>query len=69
MLNSVWGAHMGIEVGGIIGLIILILDIWAIVSTFQSNASTGKKVIWIVLVLVMPVAGLILWFLAGPKSR
>lgn len=59
---------MGFEVGGIFGLIILVADIWAIVSTFQSRASTGKKVFWIVLVLVLPVIGFIVWILAGPKS-
>jgi hypothetical protein len=42
-------SEMGFEVGGIFGLIVLIADIWAIVSTFQSPATTGKKVIWIVL--------------------
>jgi hypothetical protein len=60
---------MGIEVGGIIGLIILIVDIWAIVSTFQSGASTGRKVLWIVLVIVLPVIGFIAWLLLGPKSK
>jgi len=60
---------MGIEVNGIIGLLVLIADIWAIVSTFQSRASTGKKVVWTVLVLVLPVIGFILWLLAGPKSK
>jgi hypothetical protein len=59
---------MGVEVGGILGLIILIADIWAIVKTVQSNASTGAKVIWIVLILVLPVVGLILWLIAGPKG-
>ena len=59
---------MGIEVSGIFGLILLIADIWAIVSVFQSGATTGKKVLWIVLILVLPLIGLILWFLAGPKS-
>lgn len=59
---------MGFEVGGIFGLLILIADIWAIVSTFQSHASTGKKVLWIVLVLVLPVIGFVVWLLAGPKS-
>ena len=39
---------MGIEVSGLIGLIILIADIWAIVNVFQSGASTGAKVVWIV---------------------
>ncbi len=59
---------MGFEVGGIFGLIILVADIWAIVSTFQSQATTGKKVVWIVLVLLLPVVGFFVWLLAGPKS-
>ncbi len=58
---------MGVEVGGILGLIILILDIWAIVSTVQSGASTGIKVLWVVVILLLPLVGLILWFLLGPK--
>lgn len=53
---------------GIFGLLILILDIWAIVSIAQSSASTGTKVLWIVLVLLLPVLGLILWLLLGPRG-
>ncbi|WP_028580229.1 PLDc N-terminal domain-containing protein [Desulfogranum japonicum] len=60
---------MGIEVTGIFGLLILIGDIWAIVSTVQSRASTGSKVVWILLILILPLLGLILWFLLGPRSR
>jgi Phospholipase_D-nuclease N-terminal len=56
------------EVGGFFGLLILIADVWAIVNIAQSAASTGKKVLWIVLVLVLPVLGLILWFLLGPRT-
>jgi uncharacterized membrane protein len=59
---------MGIEVGGFIGLVILVLNVWAIVSTIQSGASTGTKVLWVVLVLLLPVLGLLLWFLFGPKG-
>ena len=55
------------EIGGLLGLIILVFDVWAIVKTIQSSASTGSKVLWIVLVLVLPVFGLILWWLMGPK--
>jgi hypothetical protein len=57
---------MGIEVGGLVGLLILIADIWAIVKIFQSTASTGAKVLWIALILLFPVFGLILWLLFGP---
>lgn len=59
---------MGIEVGGVFGLLILIADIYAIVKTLQSNASTGSKVVWIVIVLLLPIIGLIAWFLFGPKG-
>ena len=59
---------MSMEFGGILGLIILALDIWAIVNIFGSGASTGSKVLWILLVLILPVLGLIIWLLAGPRS-
>jgi hypothetical protein len=59
---------MGIEVGGIGGLIILILDVYAIVKVIGSNASTGAKVGWTVLILLLPLLGVIIWFLFGPKS-
>jgi hypothetical protein len=57
----------GFEYGGILGLLLLIANIWAIVKIFQSGATTGSKVLWIVLILLLPVIGLILWFLMGPK--
>ncbi len=59
---------MSIEVSGVFGLLLLIADVWAILNIFQSHVSTGMKVVWIVLVLVLPLLGLILWFLFGPKT-
>lgn len=58
---------MGIEVGGLLGLLILIADVWAIIKTVQSTASTGSKVVWIVVILLLPVLGLLIWLLAGPR--
>jgi len=60
---------MEFEIGGIFGLIVLALDIWAIVNVLGSSASTGAKVLWILLVLLLPVLGLIIWLIAGPRSR
>jgi hypothetical protein len=57
-----------IEVGGLFGLIILILDVYAIVKVIQSNAGTGVKVAWVVVILLLPVLGLLLWFFLGPKG-
>jgi hypothetical protein len=38
------------------------------VKTVQSGASTGAKVFWIVLILVLPLLGLIIWLFAGPRG-
>jgi hypothetical protein len=57
-----------IRIGGFFGLLLLIADVWAIVSTVQSNASTGSKVFWVVLILLLPLVGLIIWFFAGPRG-
>ena len=56
------------EIGGIGGLIVLILDIWAIVSIIGSNRSTAAKVGWSLLVIILPVIGFIIWLIAGPRS-
>jgi hypothetical protein len=58
---------MSVEVGGFFGLVLLVLNVWAIVKIVQSSASTGNKVLWIVLILILPLVGLILWFLLGPR--
>jgi hypothetical protein len=60
---------MDVEVSALLGLILLILDIWAIVQTLQSPAGTGAKVLWIVLIVLLPLIGLILWLLMGPRGR
>lgn len=59
---------MGIEIGGLFGLIILVADVWAIIKIFQSDAGTGMKVFWVVVILLLPVLGLLLWLLAGPRG-
>lgn len=53
---------------GIIGAIILALNILAIYSIVTSGASTGAKLLWIILILVLPLLGLILWFFLGPRG-
>jgi len=56
------------EVGGILGVLILLADVWAILNIFQSASSTGSKALWIVLVLVLPLLGVIIWYFAGPRE-
>jgi len=56
------------EYAGIGGVIVLALNIWAIISIFSASVSTGSKVLWTLLVLVLPVVGFIVWLLAGPRG-
>lgn len=53
----------------IIGLLILIGDIYGIVMTLQSKAKTDSKIIWVLLIFFLPLLGMILWFLMGPGRK
>lgn len=53
---------------GIMGLLILVADIWAIINIFGSSASNEKKALWIVLMVLLPLVGMILWYFLGPRS-
>ncbi|MFC3230169.1 PLDc N-terminal domain-containing protein [Marinibaculum pumilum] len=51
---------------GLFGLILLALDVYACVRIVQSEAATIWKVLWILLILIFPLLGFILWLLLGP---
>jgi phospholipase D-like protein len=51
----------------LLGVLHLALCVYAILKIAGSGATTGTKVVWIVVVLVLPIVGLILWWLLGPK--
>ena len=59
---------MNMGYGGLLGVLVLVGDIWAIINIFQSSASNEKKLLWIVAVVLLPLLGLILWFLLGPRG-
>lgn len=56
---------MGFE--GILGLIVLIADIWAIVQIMQSGKTNGTKLFWILIILLLPVIGVLAWFIVGRR--
>jgi hypothetical protein len=56
----------GYDIGGII---VLLLDIWALVAILQSGAPPVEKLIWVIVILVLPLVGFILWYLLGPGSK
>jgi succinate dehydrogenase/fumarate reductase cytochrome b subunit len=54
--------------GGVVGVLILIGDVWAIINILQSSVSNEKKLIWTIAVVLLPLLGLILWFFLGPRG-
>jgi succinate dehydrogenase/fumarate reductase cytochrome b subunit len=59
---------MNIGYHGLWGLLILAGDIWAIINILQSAASNEKKLLWIIVVVLLPLLGLILWYFLGPRT-
>lgn len=55
--------------GTLVSLVVLVADIWAIIQVVQSRESTGTKVLWTVLILLLPIIGLIIWYFAGPRGQ
>jgi hypothetical protein len=53
---------------GLLSLVILVLDIVAIIDVIRSSMDTGKKILWIILIIVLPIIGLILYFFIGRKK-
>ena len=54
--------------GVLISLVVVVLDIIAIVDAVKSSLDTGKKALWIILILIFPIIGMILYFLLGKKK-
>jgi hypothetical protein len=51
------------------GLLILVLDIIALVSLLKSGADNGTKILWVLLIVLLPVLGMVLYFILGPGRR
>ena len=51
----------------IFSLLVLAADVWAIINILQSDEKTVSKVVWTILVIVLPILGLIIWYFAGPR--
>ena len=54
---------------GLVGLIILVLDILAILEILKSGKDTTHKLLWILVILLAPALGLILYWLFGRGGR
>jgi hypothetical protein len=55
-------------ISGLLGLIWLIIVIWAIVKTAQARVGLLPRLLWILILIFLPVIGLIIWIFLGPKG-
>jgi hypothetical protein len=62
MFGQYWGNY------GLWFMFSLVLALWAVFHTVQSNKSPISKAIWCVLVLFLPFFGFALWLFFGPRS-
>lgn len=51
-----------------IAAILLLVDLWAIVSVSRSDKSGATKALWALLIVVFPLVGLAIWGIAGPRG-
>ncbi|MNR30365.1 hypothetical protein D3C85_1478150 [compost metagenome] len=51
-----------------VAVIILLVDLWAIVSVFRSDKTVGVKTAWAIGLILFPVIGLIVWGVPGPRG-
>ncbi|GAA4096148.1 PLDc N-terminal domain-containing protein [Zhongshania borealis] len=59
---------MQIYITSLLGFVIFIADIWAIFTIAQSKESVISKLLWIVLILFLPLIGLVIWWIFGPRK-
>ena len=51
-----------------VAAILLLIDLWAIVSVFRSVKSDAVKAAWALLIVARPLIGLGIWGVAGPRG-
>jgi hypothetical protein len=49
-------------------VVVLLLDAWAITSVWHTTKSSSTKLGWAALIIVLPVIGLAIWGIAGPRG-
>ncbi|KAL2106017.1 hypothetical protein VUR80DRAFT_7417 [Thermomyces stellatus] len=54
--------------GGIIGVIVLILDLIVIVEVLQSTRSPMSKLIWCLVVFLFPIVGMVIYWLFSNRT-
>jgi len=51
-----------------VAILLLLVDLWALASIWRTTKSSGTKLGWAILILALPVIGLAIWGIAGPRG-
>ena len=54
--------------GGVCGLVWLVLSILALLDLFKSNRDSTSKIIWAIVIVIMPVVGSAAYYLIGRRG-
>lgn len=49
----------------LLALIVLVADVLAIFQVWRSRIEVGRKVIWSLVIVLLPVVGLVMWLVAA----
>lgn len=52
----------------VVGVVILVLDLFAIMGVLRSSASGPVKLGWVAAILLLPFLGMLTYFIIGPNS-
>ncbi|TVQ30519.1 MAG: hypothetical protein EA376_12810 [Phycisphaeraceae bacterium] len=50
---------------GIVSLLVLVIAVLAIINVLQSSKPTEMKALWVIVIIVFPLVGAIVYFLVG----
>jgi hypothetical protein len=57
-----------VETSSLLATVVIVLDIIAIVSVLMGVSSPGRKLLWVVVILLLPLIGMVLYFLFGRSA-
>ncbi|KAK4547646.1 hypothetical protein LTR36_000603 [Oleoguttula mirabilis] len=55
--------------GGIVGFLILILDILVWIEVLKSNRPPSHKILWCLLVFILPLVGPVLYYIFSDRAK
>jgi hypothetical protein len=51
----------------VLAAVLLLIELWAINRLRKAEGKSSNKLVWMVVIVFVPLIGLVLWALAGPK--